>query len=204
MWKSLSKHFGKYPSQAKVAKLLLVYGLKVQEGRVYCGDVEIADMALGRAAGVDRRIVRSAIDTIQESPELSSVYSRLMPTALLTDVAPVMGWTALEIIPTDAATPGIVAEVTGLIAREGISVRQTVVSDPDLSPDPRLFIITAGAVPPEAPSTDTRLQGRSFRSYPLIPCPSSTGWRTPRSSSPYWPSRSPPYSSAGATPIPWS
>ncbi len=149
MWKSLSKHFGKYPSQAKVAKLLLVYGLKVQEGRVYCGDVEIADMALGRAAGVDRRIVRSAIDTIQESPELSAVYSRLMPTALLTDVAPVMGWTALEIIPTDAATPGIVAEVTGLIAREGISVRQTVVSDPDLSPDPRLFIITAGAVPPE-------------------------------------------------------
>ncbi|HRR66944.1 MAG TPA: regulator of amino acid metabolism, contains ACT domain protein, partial [Methanomassiliicoccales archaeon] len=92
---------------------------------------------------------RSAIDTIERSPELRAVYSRLVPTALLTEVAPVMGWTALEIIPTDAATPGIVAEVTGVIAREGISVRQTVVSDPDLSPDPRLFVITEGAVPPE-------------------------------------------------------
>ncbi len=143
----MSKHFGKFPSQAKVAKLLLVHGLRVMDGRVYCGDIEIADMAIGRAAGVDRRIVRSAIDTIEESPELMAVYSRLQPTALLTEVAPAMGWTALEIIPTDAATPGIVAEVTGLIAREGISVRQTVVSDPDLSPDPRLFVITAGAVP---------------------------------------------------------
>ena len=149
MWKTLSKHFGKFPSQAKVAKLLLVHGLRVQEGRVYCGDVEIADMALGRAAGVDRRIVRAAIDTIEQSPDLNSVYSRLVPTALLTEVAPVMGWTALEIIPTDAGTPGIIAEVTGLIAREGISVRQTVVSDPDLSPDPRLYVLPEATGPPE-------------------------------------------------------
>jgi predicted regulator of amino acid metabolism with ACT domain len=149
MWKSLSKHFGKYPSQAKVAKLLLERGLKVQEGRVYCKDIEIADMAIGRAAGVDRRIVRSAVDTIEGSGELRAVFSRLEPTALLTEVATVMGWTALEILPTDAQTPGIIAEVTAVIAREGISVRQAVVSDPDLSPDPRLFVITEGPVPPE-------------------------------------------------------
>ncbi len=145
----MSKHFGKYPSQAKVAKLLLEHGLRVQEGRVYCGDIEIADMAVGRAAGVDRRIVRSAIETIEDSPELRKVFSQLAPIALLTNVAPAMGWTALEIIPTDAQTSGIIADVTGVIAREGISVRQAVVSDPDLSPDPRLFVITEGAVPPD-------------------------------------------------------
>ncbi|MDD1772418.1 MAG: regulator of amino acid metabolism, contains ACT domain protein [Methanomassiliicoccales archaeon] len=149
MWKSLSKHFGKYPSQAKVAKLLLVNGLKVKEGRVYCGEIEVADMAIGRAAGVDRRIVRSAIDTIEGSTELKGVYSQLEPFALLTNVAPAMGWTSLEIIPTDARIPGIIAEVTAVIAREGLSVRQAVVSDPDLSPNPRLFVITEGAVPPE-------------------------------------------------------
>jgi predicted regulator of amino acid metabolism with ACT domain len=149
MWKSLSKHFGKYPSQAKVVKLLLEHGLRVNEGRVYCGDIEIADMAVGRAAGVDRRIVRSAIETIEDSNELRTVFSKLAPIALLTEVAPVMGWTSLEIVPTDAQTPGIIAEVTGVIAREGISVRQAVVSDPVLSPDPRLFVITEGAVPPE-------------------------------------------------------
>jgi hypothetical protein len=149
MWKSLSKHFGKYPSQAKVAKLLLEHGLRVQEGRVYCGDIEIADMAIGRAAGVDRRIVRSAIDTIEGSQELKAVFSQLVPIALLTKVAPFMGWTAIEIIPDNAQAPGIIAEVTAVIAKEGISVRQAVVSDPDLSPDPRLFVITEGAVPPE-------------------------------------------------------
>ncbi|MCG7844350.1 MAG: hypothetical protein MIO90_02845, partial [Methanomassiliicoccales archaeon] len=95
MWKSLSKHFGKYPSQAKVAKLLLEHGLRVQEGRVCCGDIEIADMAIGRAAGVDRRIVRSAIDTIEGSQDLRAVFSQLVPIALLTNVAPFMGWTAL-------------------------------------------------------------------------------------------------------------
>jgi uncharacterized protein len=149
MWKSLSKHFGKYPSQAKVAKLLLVYGLKVKEGRVYCGEIEVADMAIGRAAGVDRRIVRSTIDTIEGSTELKAVYSQLEPIALLTNVAPAMGWTSLEIIPTDARIPGIIAEVTNVIAREGLSVRQAVVSDPDLSPNPRLFVITEGTIPPE-------------------------------------------------------
>jgi uncharacterized protein len=149
MWKSLSKHFGKYPSQAKVAKLLLVNGLKVKEGRVYCGEIEVADMAIGRAAGVDRRIVRSTIDTIEGSAELKAVYSQMEPFALLTNVAPAMGWTSLEIIPTDARIPGIIAEVTNVIAREGLSVRQAVVSDPDLSPNPRLFVITEGAIPPE-------------------------------------------------------
>ncbi|HUT27511.1 MAG TPA: regulator of amino acid metabolism, contains ACT domain protein [Methanomassiliicoccales archaeon] len=149
MWKSLAKHFGRYPSQAKVAKLLLEHGLRVDEGRVFCGDIEVADMAIGRAAGVDRRIVRSAVMTIEESNELRTVFSKLVPIALLTEVAPVMGWTSLEIVPTDAQTPGIIAEVTGVIAREGISVRQAVVSDPVLSSDPRLFVITEGVVPPE-------------------------------------------------------
>jgi hypothetical protein len=149
MWRSLSKHFGKYPSQAKVAKLLLQYGLKVQEGRVYCGGIEIADMAIGRAANVDRRIVRSAIVTIEESNELRTLFSRLEPTALLSEVAPVMGWTSLEIVPVDAKTPGIIADVAGVIAKAGISMRQAVVSDPDLSPEPRLYIITDSIVPPE-------------------------------------------------------
>jgi len=149
MWKSLAKHFGRYPSQAKVAKLLLEHGLRVDEGRVFCGDIEVADMAIGRAAGVDRRIVRSAVMTIEESNELRTVFSKLVPIALLKEVAPVMGWTSLEIVPTDAQTPGIIAEVTGVIAREGISVRQAVVSDPVLSSDPRLFVITEGVVPPE-------------------------------------------------------
>ncbi|MCE5296911.1 MAG: ACT domain-containing protein [Euryarchaeota archaeon] len=149
MWKQISNYFGRYPSQAKVAKLLLEQGLRVQEGRIYSGEIELGDVAIGKAAGVDRRIVRAAVETIQTSPELMRVFSKLKPTAFLRDVASEMGWSAIEIIPNNASTPGIIAEVTGIIATAGISIRQAIVTDPDLSTEPRLFIITDLAVPPE-------------------------------------------------------
>jgi predicted regulator of amino acid metabolism with ACT domain len=149
MWYSLSKYFGRYPSQGKVAKLLLTYGLRVSGGKIYCGEIELADTAVGRAAGVDRRIVRSAIKTIEEFEELRRVFSLLQPTAMFKEVAPVMGWSAIEIIPTDAQTPGILADVAGVIAKAGISVRQAIVDDPELSDEPRLYVITESAVPPE-------------------------------------------------------
>ncbi len=145
----MSKYFGKFPSQAKVARLLLENGLRVSDGVVYCGEIELADSAIGRAAGVDRRIVRSTVETIESHPELMSVFGRLRPTAMLKDVAPVMGWSAIEIIPNNAQTIGIVADVTGVIAKAGISIRQTIVSDPDLSSEPRLYVITEAPVPPE-------------------------------------------------------
>jgi predicted regulator of amino acid metabolism with ACT domain len=143
MWSSLSKYFGKFPSQAKVARLLLELGLRVSGGVVYCGEIELADSAIGRAAGVDRRIVRSTVETIESHPELMSVFGRLRPTAMLKD------WSAIEIIPNNAQTVGIVADVTGVIAKAGISIRQTIVSDPDLSAEPRLYVITEAPVPPE-------------------------------------------------------
>ncbi len=145
----MSKYFGKFPSQAKVARLLLENGLRVSDGVVYCGEIELADSAIGRAAGVDRRIVRSTVETIESHPELMSVFGRLRPTAMLKDVAPVMGWSAIEINPNNAQTIGIVADVTGVIAKAGISIRQTIVSDPDLSSEPRLYVITEAPVPPE-------------------------------------------------------
>ena len=95
-------------------------------GRVYSGDVEVADVALARAADVDRRIVRAAVETIDSEEELRKVFSALMPTAMLKNVAPVMGWSCIEIIPSDAHSPGILADVTGVIAQAGISVRQAL------------------------------------------------------------------------------
>jgi len=145
----VSDHFGRFPSQQKVAKLLLRYGLRVENGRAWCGEVEIGDTALGRAAGVDRRVVRAALETIESNPELGDLFRRLRPTALLSDAAPVMGWSSLEIIPDDAHRPGILADVAGVIAEAGISIRQALVEDPELSEEPHLYIITEGPVPPD-------------------------------------------------------
>lgn len=149
MWMSLSEYFGRYPSQGKVARLLLEYGLRVQGGNVYCGDIELSDTALARAASVDRRIIRSAVETIESNDELLNVYFRLRPTALFREVAPVMGWSAIEIIPVDAQMPGILADVAGVISSAGISIRQAIVDDPELSVEPRLYVITESPVPPE-------------------------------------------------------
>lgn len=129
--------------------MLLEQGFRVHQGRIYAGDVELGDVAIGKAVGVDRRIVKSAVETIESSPDLMRVFSKLRPTSFLKDVATEMGWSAIEIIPTNASTPGIVADVTTIIAKAGISIRQAIVTDPDLSMDPRLFIITESPVPPE-------------------------------------------------------
>lgn len=128
---------------------MLRYGIKVKEGSAFCGNVEISDSALGRAAGVDRRIVKSTVDRIMTLPDLRDIYSMLEPTCLLAPVAPVLGWSVLEIVPTNAGTPGILAEVAAVIAAAGVSIRQAIVDDPELSDEPRLMVVTDSPVPPD-------------------------------------------------------
>ncbi|MEM4264251.1 MAG: ACT domain-containing protein [Thermoplasmata archaeon] len=149
MWKAISKYFSKYPSQAKVARLLLRNGFSVRDERIFAGDVELADTAIARAAGVDRRVVRSAVFTISQDKQLSKFFSKLLPTNYFKDVAPVMGWSAIEIISNDAHQPGILASVSNIISEAGISVRQAIVDDPETTEEPRIFIITESTVPPE-------------------------------------------------------
>ncbi|MDH4122867.1 MAG: hypothetical protein OEV21_02115 [Thermoplasmata archaeon] len=149
MWKAISKYFSKYPSQAKVARLLLRNGLAVRNGKIFASTVAIADTALARAAEVDRRVVKSAIETISSDKQLSKFFSKLLPTNNFKDVAPVMGWSAIEIVSGDAHQPGILASVAGIISESGISIRQTIVDDPETTEEPRIFIITESTVPPE-------------------------------------------------------
>ncbi len=145
---SLSEHFSKYPSQQKVARLMLKHGLRVAKGKAWCGEVEISDTSLGRATGVDRRVVKATVETIESNPKLRKLFSSLRPTALLVDTAPIMGWSSIEIIPDDPHEPGILADVAGVMSDSGISIRQALVDDPELSEEPRLYVITESQVPP--------------------------------------------------------
>jgi predicted regulator of amino acid metabolism with ACT domain len=65
------------------------------------------------------------------------------------DLAPVLDLTVLTVEVYDTEQPGIVAEVTDLIAERGISMRQTVSEDPEFAADPKLYIIVDGDVPGE-------------------------------------------------------
>ncbi|OGS50511.1 MAG: hypothetical protein A3K65_07085 [Euryarchaeota archaeon RBG_16_68_12] len=147
MWAKLRSFFGKFPAQEKVAQLMVIHGLRVREGRVYAGEIEVSDTAMARAARVDRRVVTATTRTIMRNPELLRFFERLTPVCHLREVAPLMGWGAIEIIPTSASRPGILAGVAGVIAEAGISIRQVIVDDPELLDDPHAFIVTEQPIP---------------------------------------------------------
>jgi predicted regulator of amino acid metabolism with ACT domain len=147
MWDLLTRYFQRYPAQTRVAQTLLTHGFAVREDGVYSGDVAISDTALARACKVDRRIIAATIETIRREPDLQRVYSRLLPATLLKDAAPALRWGVIEIVPSDAREPGILAHVAQVIAQRGISIRQAIVDDPDLVDEPRLYVITESPVP---------------------------------------------------------
>src|SRR5437879_8841498 len=133
MWEKLRPYFKGYPAQEKVAQLMVAHGLRVKDGGVFAGPIEVSDTAMARAASVDRRVVTATVKTIRNNAEALKFFERLRPVCHLGDVAPLMGWGAIEIIPTSASKPGILAGVASATAERGISVRQVIVDDPDES-----------------------------------------------------------------------
>ncbi len=159
MWSKIKHYFDKLPGQAKVAQLMLDYGLRVEGGQLFCGEVKLPETAVGRAVGVDRRVVTATVRTIEGSEELAQIFGRLWPVCHLKEVAPLMRWGAIEIVPTDASTPGILAGVSSIIARAAISIRQVIVDDPEVVDEPRGFIITEAPVPSDLLPQIRRVDG---------------------------------------------
>ncbi len=139
--------FINHPSQGKAAMTMLRHGISVRDGKAYCGSIAQSDTAIARAAGVDHRVVRSAINRIADDPGLDAVFSRIRPIPLLSDIAAEIGCSTIEILPTDAVKPGILAEVTGLIYKQGLTVRQAVIDDPGDREDSHLIIVVDGQIP---------------------------------------------------------
>src|SRR5215210_6088645 len=127
MWQVLIDHFRRYPAQERVVRLMIQNGLRIKGDAICAGDIVIADTAIGRAADVDRRIVRSTVETILADPRLNRVFTRLAPTLHLKDVAPELGCGVVEIKVGDARQPGILAGVSRVIAEGRLSVRQAIV-----------------------------------------------------------------------------
>jgi predicted regulator of amino acid metabolism with ACT domain len=150
MWKSIAEKFEEAPAKLKVARLLIENGLRIGEnGKIYCGDVEIPDTKIARVLDVDRRVVRETIKYIMSDEVLRKVFTRLKPAgALLRDVAALFGYGVLE-IRADPSAVGIIAGVAQALAKAGVSIRQIHAEDPDLNPDPKLIVITERTVPGE-------------------------------------------------------
>ena len=84
---------------------------------------------------------------IRDSPQLQRVFTRFQPTLDLKDVAPELGCGVIEIIPTNASRPGILAGVSRVISEARLSIRQAIVEDPDFTEEPRLYVVTEDRVP---------------------------------------------------------
>ena len=62
MWQQIPEYFADSPSQQKVLRFLLENGFGISpNGKVAVNGIELPSAAVSRAAGVDRRVVETAL-----------------------------------------------------------------------------------------------------------------------------------------------
>ena len=150
MWNSIKKHFEGYPERLKVARVLVENGLSARDGKIYLNQIEVPPVRIGRVAGVDRRTVNGALKTIKANRELRVIFEELRSAGhSLKEIAKPLNLGVVEITPVDAKTAGILANSATLLAEAGLSIRQAIVDDPELSPEPKLTLIVEKKIPGE-------------------------------------------------------
>ena len=142
MWRKIAKRLSEYPVRIRIVKALIELGLSVKEdGKIYCGSIQMAESKIARALGVDRRVVKETADLIASDEMLSPIFLKLKPAGpFLADVAKFLGYMVIEIY-ADPFSIGILASASSIVADEGISIRQAIADDPDLIPEPKLTIV---------------------------------------------------------------
>ncbi|MBU2565621.1 MAG: hypothetical protein KJ655_05150 [Candidatus Thermoplasmatota archaeon] len=147
MWKEISEYFKRYPAQEKVADLLMEYGLRVRPEGIFCGDIKIPEQAVADAIKGDRRMVSATVNTILRNPKLSRIFSKLLPTAHLKDIAPDLGWGVLDVaIGSETDRPGLLANIVDIISTFNVNIKQVVVEDVE-TPVVHVVIITETPIP---------------------------------------------------------
>jgi len=150
MWDKVAKCLEGYPERLAVAKILIQYGLSIRDGKIYCDKIMIPAVRISQVAGVDRRTVTYTIKMIENNPELRMIFRELKPAgASLREVARYLNLGVVEITPVDARMPGILSGSASLLAEKGISIRQAIVDDPELTPEPKLTLIAEKKIPGE-------------------------------------------------------
>ena len=148
IWNKVVTQLEGYPERLSVAKVLIENGLSVRNGRVFCNEIEIPPVRIGLVAGVDRRTVTETVKAIEKSSELKEIFAGIRSAGhSLKGVAKHLNLGVLEITPENARIPGILAKSATILAEKGISIRQAIVDDPELSPEPKLTLIAESKIP---------------------------------------------------------
>jgi len=150
MWDKVAKCLEGYPERLAVAKILIKNGLCIRNGNVYCDEIMIPTLRISRAANVDRRTVTQTVKMIQQDPELNVIFKSIRPAGTsLREIARNLNLGVVEITVVDARAPGILAQSALLLAEKNISIRQAIVDDPELTPEPKLTLIAEKKIPGE-------------------------------------------------------
>ena len=123
MWEKINEKFKKYPARLRVAEKMIELGLSLNDdGKIYCGNLQISDKALATAAEVDRRAIKSTIEVIREDTELYQLFSNIIPAGtLLKNIAKNLELGVIE-IEVGSENEGILASTTNLITKCKINV----------------------------------------------------------------------------------
>jgi predicted regulator of amino acid metabolism with ACT domain len=150
MWTNVKKHFETCPERLKVTRTLIENGLTAKNGKIYLNEIEIPPVRVARAAGVDRRTVKETLNAIKSNRELREIFEEIRSAGhSLKEIAKPLGLGVVEITPVDAKIPGILAYSALILAKNGLSIRQAIVDDPELSPEPKLTLIAERKIPGE-------------------------------------------------------
>jgi predicted regulator of amino acid metabolism with ACT domain len=150
MWSKIAKCLEDYPERLKVARVLVENGLSVRNGKIYLNEIEVPPVRIARVAGVDRRTVNETLNAIHTNRELKPIFEGLRSAGhSLKEIAKHLDLGVVEITPVDARIPGILASSASILANAGLSIRQAIVDDPELSPEPKLTLIVERKIPGE-------------------------------------------------------
>lgn len=160
MWSNIKKYLENHPERLKVARVLVENGLSVKNGKVFLNEIEVPPVRVARVAGVDRRTVKETLIAIKANRELRLIFEGIRCAGLsLKEVAKHLNLGVIEITPVNARTPGILAGSALILSRNGLSIRQAIVDDPELSPEPKLTLIVEKKVPGELISELLKVKG---------------------------------------------
>lgn len=160
MWNNIRKFLEGYPERLKVARVLVENGLSVRNGKVYLNEIEIPPVRIARVAEVDRRTVTQTLNSIKANLELRPIFEGIRSAGhSLKEIAKHLNLGVVEITPVDAKIPGILANSAMILAKNGLSIRQAIVDDPELSPEPKLTLIVEKEIPGELISKFLKVKG---------------------------------------------
>lgn len=148
IWNKIVTIMASHPERLRVVRTLLENGLAIRRSRVYLNEIEVPVLKIARVAKVDRRTVGETIKSIESNPELKTLFEKLGSAGIsLKGVAHDLGLGTVEIIVENPSKPGILAGASSLLSGARISIRQALVDDPDLVPEPKLVLIADRPVP---------------------------------------------------------